>query len=68
MWKLDESTELFDIFLTATVGAGMLIRSQTAETIEKISDAIAKTVSEEHFDGTRYNVPMPVALVSASVA
>ena len=68
VWVLDEPTELFDIFLTATVGAGMLIRSQTAETIEKISNTIAKTVSEKHFDGTRYNVPVPVALVSASAA
>jgi SAM-dependent methyltransferase len=68
VWVFDEPTELFEVFLTATVGAGMLIRSQTAETIGKISDAIAKTVSEKHFDGTRYNVPVPVALVSASAA
>ena len=68
VWVFDEPTELFDVVLTATVGAGMLIRSQTAETIEKISDAIAKTVSQKHFDGTRYNVPVPVALVSASAA
>jgi SAM-dependent methyltransferase len=67
-WAIDKPTELFDIFLTATVGAGMLIRSQAAETIEKISDAIAKTVSEKHIDGTRYNVPVPVALISATAA
>lgn len=68
VWILESPAELFDIFLTATVGARMLIRSQTAETIEQISDAIAKTVSEKHFDGTRYNVPVTVAMVAASAA
>jgi SAM-dependent methyltransferase len=67
-WVLDEPGELFDIFLTATVGARMLIRSQTDETVEKISGTIAKTVSDKHFDGTRYTVPVPVALVSATAA
>lgn len=67
-WVLDDPDELFDIFLTATVGAGMLIRSQTPETIGKISEAIAKTVAEKHFDGTRYSVPAPVAMIFANAA
>jgi ubiquinone/menaquinone biosynthesis C-methylase UbiE len=64
-WVLEKPTELFEIFLTATVGAGMLIRSQTDEVIEQIANAITKYVSENCFDGSGYNVPVAVAVITA---
>ena len=67
-WVLENQTELFEIFLTATVGAGMLIRSQTDETVEKIGNTIAKYVSENCLNGSRYKVPVPVAVVTARPA
>ncbi|WP_138464259.1 class I SAM-dependent methyltransferase [Poseidonocella sp. HB161398] len=65
-WRLDRPEELFEIFLTATVGAGMLIRSQSAGTVEKIAAAIARRVSEMHAAGTGYEVPVSIALISAT--
>lgn len=67
-WLLEKPTELFEIFLTATVGAGMLIRSQTNETVEKIAGAITKYVADKCHDGSRYSVPVPVALITARAA
>ena len=64
-WVLKRPTELFEIFLTATVGAGMLIRSQTDEVIERIAEAITKYVSENCSDGAGYSVPVPVAVITA---
>ncbi|WP_161555880.1 class I SAM-dependent methyltransferase [Mangrovicoccus ximenensis] len=67
-WTPDRPAELFDIFLTATVGAGMPIRSQSAETVGRMAAAIERTVSGTHADGTRYAVPVSVAVISALAA
>lgn len=67
-WVLAQPNELFDIFLTGTVGVGMLIRSQTAETVERIADTIVAQVRDRHFDGNRYRVPVAVATLSARAA
>jgi ubiquinone/menaquinone biosynthesis C-methylase UbiE len=67
-WVLEKPTDLFEIFLTATVGAGMLIRSQTDDTIEKIGREIADAVSEKFRVGTRYKVPVRVAVISSRAA
>lgn len=64
-WKLQRPEELFDIFLTATVGAGMLIRSQDQETIGAIRDQVSATVAERFPDGSGYRVPVPVAVLTA---
>ncbi|WP_300550968.1 class I SAM-dependent methyltransferase [Roseovarius sp.] len=64
-WVLEKPTELFDIFLTATVGAGMLIRSQTDEVIVKIAASIAETVSTKFRNGPKFHVPVTVAVISA---
>jgi SAM-dependent methyltransferase len=64
-WVLEKPTELFDIFLTATVGAGMLIRSQTDDTIKRIAGAITKNVSDNHYDGSKYRVPVSIAVITA---
>ncbi|SDJ44376.1 class I SAM-dependent methyltransferase [Lutimaribacter saemankumensis] len=67
-WVLEQPTELFDIFLNATVGAGMLIRSQTDETIEKIAASIAETVSNKFSYGSKFHVPVPFAVISAKAS
>ena len=64
-WVLEKPRDLFEIFLTATVGARMLIKSQTDETIETVAKAISQTVSEKFRDGATYKVPVMVSVVSA---
>ena len=64
-WVLEKPQDLFEIFLTATVGARMLIKSQTDETMETIANAISHTVSEKFHDGATYRVPVMVSVVSA---
>ncbi|SMX24069.1 class I SAM-dependent methyltransferase [Boseongicola aestuarii] len=64
-WVLEKPEDLFEIFLTATVGARMLIKSQTDETVETVAKAISQSVSEKFRDGTTYRVPVMVTVVSA---
>lgn len=64
-WVLEKPQDLFEIFLTATVGARMLIKSQTDETMETVAKAISQTVSEKFHDGAIYRVPVMVSVVSA---
>jgi SAM-dependent methyltransferase len=64
-WELDEPNELFEIFLTATVGAAMLIKSQAPETIGSIRDRVTETVAQKFAAGSGYRVPVPVAVVTA---
>ena len=64
-WVLEKPSDLFAIFLTATVGARMLIKSQTAETMETLAKVISQTVSEKFHDGRTYKVPVMVSVVSA---
>lgn len=64
-WELSEASELFDIFLTATVGAAMLIKGQTANTVEAIKQQITSTVAEKFQTANGFRVPVPVAVVEA---
>ena len=64
-WVLENPQDLFEIFLTATVGARMLIKSQKDETMETVAKAISQTVSEKFHDGAVYRVPVMVSVVSA---
>ncbi len=64
-WVLKKPTDLFEIFLTATVGAGMLIRSQTLDTLEQIAETIKMTVIDKHLEGLLFRVPVPVAVLAA---
>lgn len=64
-WTFEKPGELFDIFVTATVGAGMLIRSQSDETVKKIAETVTKTVRDKHYTGTNYVVPVTVAVIAA---
>lgn len=67
-WALSKPEELFDIFLTATVGAAMLIKSQNQETVAAIREQITRTVAENFAQGDGYRVPVPVAVVTAERA
>jgi hypothetical protein len=62
---LDSPEELFEIFLTATVGASMLIKGQRQEVVEAIRDQITATVAKNHADSAGYRVPVPVAVITA---
>jgi SAM-dependent methyltransferase len=64
-WEMDRPAELFEIFLTATVGAAMLIKSQTPETIDAIRDRVTETVAQKFAAGSGYRIPVPVAVVTA---
>lgn len=64
-WEMDEPDELFEIFLTATVGAAMLIKSQIPATIDAIRDRVTETVAQKFAAGSGYRVPVPVAVVTA---
>jgi SAM-dependent methyltransferase len=67
-WKLDAPEDLFEIFLTATVGARMLIRSQSDEVVDRIARAVSSAVRERHAEGAGYNVPVMVAMLTAKAA
>lgn len=64
-WVLKHPDELFETFLTATVGARMLIRSQTNETVTAIHEQITSTVSERFKNGDGYRVAAPVSIIVA---
>lgn len=67
-WEMDEPDELFEIFLTATVGAAMLIKSQTPETVDAIRHRVTETVAQKFAAGSGYRVPVPVAVVTGAPA
>lgn len=64
-WELEKPEELFEIFLTATVGAAMLIKSQSPEIVAAIGNQIRETVEEKFAEGAGYRVPVPVAIITA---
>jgi len=65
-WHVEEPSGLFDIFLTATVGAGMLIRSQSDDTIKKIEAAVSENVRAMDKGEHGYRIPVGVAVISGS--
>ncbi len=67
-WELSAPEELFDIFMTATVGAAMLIKNQKPEVIKAIGDQITSTVANKFAKGSGFQVPVPVAVVTATPA
>jgi len=67
-WRLSAPEELFEIFLTATVGASMLIKSQKPDVIEAIRRQITATVTDKYADGSGYRVPVPIAVISAEAS
>lgn len=64
-WDLEAPTDLFRIFLDATVGARMLIRSQDPETINKIRSRVDQIVAEKFKAVSGYSVPVSVAVITA---
>lgn len=67
-WELETPDGLFDIFLTATVGAAMLIKSQTPEAISAIRNDVAARVETDHAENGGYRVPVAVSVVTAEAA
>jgi len=65
VWELDRPEKLFEIFLNATVGAAMLIKSQTQETIDKIKADMTQNVAANYQAGDTYKVPVSIAIVTA---
>jgi SAM-dependent methyltransferase len=65
-WTLSRPEELFDIFLTGTVGVSMLIKKQTPEVVKAIRDQVTATVKGKFAAGDTYRVPVPVAILSAA--
>lgn len=65
-WELATPEELFEIFLKATVGASMLIKSQKPEVVEDIRDQITSTVAGEFAIEGGFRVPVAVSVVIAS--
>lgn len=64
-WEMHDPGDLFETFLTATVGARMLIRSQAEKTIRAIRDQVTDIVSKRFQTGRHYRVPAPVAVIVA---
>lgn len=64
-WVLNSPEELFDIFLTATVGAAMLIKAQRPDVIEAIRNQVTESVAANCSEGSNYRVSVPVAVVTA---
>jgi ubiquinone/menaquinone biosynthesis C-methylase UbiE len=67
-WILKQPDDLFDIFLTGTVAASQLLKSQTPEIVEVIRKQITATVAEKFASGDGYRVPVPVAVLTAEPA
>jgi SAM-dependent methyltransferase len=65
-WKLTRPDELFDIFLTATVGVSMLIKGQQPEVVEKVRNQISSTVKANFAGRDGYQVPVPVVITIAA--
>ena len=64
-WEMNDPSDLFETFLTATVGARMLIRSQTDKIVQAIRDQVTQTVAEQFKHGKGYRVPAHVAVMTA---
>jgi len=64
-WILSKPDELFEIFMTGTVGARMLITSQEESVVTAIREQIATNVAENFAVADGYRVPAPVAVISA---
>ncbi len=67
-WELSQADELFDIFLTATVAASQLIKTQKPDVITAIRDQITSAVREKFRSGDGYRVPVPIAVLTAKPA
>lgn len=64
-WLFDAPDGLWNTFLYGTVGAGMLIRSQSPEVQSALANEITRAVGETFADGAAYRVPVNVVVLSA---
>jgi hypothetical protein len=69
-WDLDTPEDLFEIYAKGTVRAAMLLANQPSQNLAGIRSALASSVRQQfaHFaHGERWRVPVPAALVRATV-
>ncbi len=65
VWRLEQPGELFEIFLTATVAAAQLLKSQSPDVLAAIKAEITGKVAEKFAADGGYRVPVPVAVLRA---
>ena len=66
-WNLNAPEDLFTIYAKGTVRAAMLLANQPQENLAAIRSALAQAVRERFSDGDVWRVPVPAALVRATV-
>lgn len=67
VWDLDSPEGLSEIYENATVRAAMVLASQPEENLIAIRRAMAEAVQRRFAHGDRWRVPVPAALVRATV-
>jgi trans-aconitate methyltransferase len=66
-WDLDTPGSLSEIFEQGTVRAAMLLASQPEQNLAAIRSALAQVVRQRFVNGGRWRVPVPAALLRATV-
>lgn len=66
-WDLDAPGDLFEIYAKGTVRAAMLLASQPPQNLAAIRTGLTSSVREGFCHGKRWRVPVPAALVRATV-
>jgi ubiquinone/menaquinone biosynthesis C-methylase UbiE len=66
-WELKAPEALSEIYEKGTVRAAMLLGRQPSQNLAAIRSALAETVRKRFAYGERWRVPVPAALVSATV-
>ncbi len=67
-WNLQAPEDLFNIFAQGTVSFSMILKSQSAETVERIRAAMTATVAADFAADGGYVVPVPAAIILAHPA
>ncbi|WP_193369874.1 class I SAM-dependent methyltransferase [Pelagibius marinus] len=64
-WRLDAPGDLFDIYANATVAVSMLLKSQSAEIVDRIRGEMTAKVEADFAADGGYVVPVPAAMIVA---
>ncbi len=67
VWDLDTPERLSEIYERGTVRAAMLLASQPPQNLAAIRSSLAMTVQKRFAEGNRWRVPVPAALLHATV-
>ena len=66
-WDLEAPGDLFEIYAKGTVRAAMLLAGQPPQNLAAIRAGLTSSVRERFSHGKRWRVPVPAALVRATV-